>query len=918
MKPKYSRYLKVALPTLIVIPAIIQLASAGVITPEPSGNVTIAPNTVAADTITASGGTDANPSVTIGNGAILTGDTVIQNAINVTAPGYTIINGGKLSGDLEGIFSNSDDLTVFNLFAPATGGSSITGGTDGIVAGNGFTLVNEGFGTVSGNGINGVGIFSGNETSIFNDSNATISGAQGGILAGDDAEITNAGNIFGNGGIAIDLGNNGFVENSGVIIGDIGISATSSGLTPLGLQVINSGEIRSNSAGVLQDAIVGSAVDDSITLNLGSLITGNIFGGAGNNTLTFNGGITTPGGTGNVVRGDVEGFTTLTKAGSGVAFIGSTADVGSGLNVFADVININGGGLYFNADIAGDTDTFATINANGAAVGGTGIWTADVNILTGGISAGAIPINLDAIPENSVGSVQILGNVVHSPNSFIRVDIIPNSPINDGINSDIIEQTGVGSTYNVTGANIRLSPTSLDKVITPGKYTIIDSDEAIVGFGSLGTIGVQFNPNITSTGVFSPSGSGSDFQDSVLTRNFTTASLGDANTNLELDIAYGFATLPGFTTNQQSLGSALDALALQPGLGDAEQDFIAALALSDIDSVQNTLSAIGPENMFTISNSIINSNYRLHRMAQDRMAASRAGADQNPSTMEPAKYDSKGGMMSPGQTTSMSSSPSNTIWGSISGDRQTYDGSNETIGSDADVGAVTAGYEYRINPYFIIGGLVDASTADLDNADIESIRFAVYGSYGASLGFYSDFLVGYGMHEFDQTSSVLGNDFKSDTDADSLQALLTAGYTMGSAAVKHGPFVGLEYQNLNVDGFNRTGGGLALRVGDYDVNSLRGLIGYRVNARTGAFTPYASIAYAHEFDGDSENVDASIGGIPFAVRGNDLESAVLITAGTGYDITDSLVLDLGYRGEISTDDDGLSSHGGSISLNYSF
>jgi len=305
-------------------------------------------------------------------------------------------------------------------------------------------------------------------------------------------------------------------------------------------------------------------------------------------------------------------------------------------------------------------------------------------------------------------------------------------------------------------------------------------------------------------------------------------------------------------------------------------------------------------------------------MTQDRLAASRARSDAGSTMTEPAQYDAKGGMISSGTSTSMGSSAGGSFWGSISGDKQEYDGANGTGGFDGDVGAVTAGFDYRFNPYFMIGGLVDGSTADLDSVDIDSIRFAVYGTYGASLGFYSDFLVGYGSHEFDESSNVLGNAFRSDTDADSLQALLTAGYSMGTETLKHGPFVGLEYQKLDVDGFSRTGGGINIVVGDYDVDSLRGLIGYRVNARAGAFTPYASIAYAHEFDGDGENVSASIAGAPFSARGSDLESAILITAGTGYDITGNLVLDIGYRGEISTEDEGLTSHGASLGLTYSF
>ncbi len=177
MKPKYSRYFTRALPSLIVLPAMIQFASAAVITPDAEGNVTIAPNTIAADTIQASGGTAAAPLVNVGAGAILTGNSAAQNAVIVTAPNYTIFNSGQLSSaGAAGIFTNSDNLTVFNAFSPTTGSSTITGGTDGITAGNGFTLVNEAFGMVSGNGAGGLGVFSGNTTTVFNDANATITG----------------------------------------------------------------------------------------------------------------------------------------------------------------------------------------------------------------------------------------------------------------------------------------------------------------------------------------------------------------------------------------------------------------------------------------------------------------------------------------------------------------------------------------------------------------------------------------------------------------------------------------------------------------------------------------------------------------------------------------------------------------------
>jgi outer membrane autotransporter protein len=112
-------------------------------------------------------------------------------------------------------------------------------------------------------------------------------------------------------------------------------------------------------------------------------------------------------------------------------------------------------------------------------------------------------------------------------------------------------------------------------------------------------------------------------------------------------------------------------------------------------------------------------------------------------------------------------------------------------------------------------------------------------------------------------------------------------------------------------------GALPLSISGYEADSLRGLIGYRVNANYGTFRPYASVAYAHEFEDGENRRSASFGGVPFSVVGAAQSSAVLITAGTGIGLTSYLTLDIGYRGEIAIDD-GLTSHGGSIGLNYSF
>lgn len=844
MKPKYNRFKFIALPALIVLP-VITFALGGVINPDANGDIIVTTVNDGANTALASGGLSLTPSVIVQSNASLTGDPVIQTAIRVTAPNYTITNDGSLSGNLDGIF----------------------------------------------------------------------------VGAVSSTDITNNGTIIGSTGAGIYLSDISVITNTNLIEGTTGIFSLN------GSSIENSGTIRSTA--INGNAFFGGTGNDTLLLTQGSIINGNVLGGAGVNNLTLSGGLTSIDGAGNEIHGSVLGFNTITKEGTGLAMIGTVDDVGSGLSTTADTIQINSGALYFNSAIAGSTFPTAEIIANGTAVGGTGVWVANLDVITGGVSAGAIPINLDSDPENAVGTFTILGDVVHSPGSFIRMDIIPDTAILNGINSDLIVQNGVGNTYDVTGANLRISSTDVNRVITPGIYTIVDSDEAIIGFNSLGTVGVQSNANIPDTG-FLATGSGSNYVDSVFTNFFTTPGLADGNTDLVMDVNYDFSSLPGLSPTESALGGALDTLALRAGtgtLGLAEQDLIAALAFSDLDSVQASLTGLSPESGGAMVAGVINSNYRIHRMLQDHLAQVRNSGSVTMTTPEPvANNDGKGGMTY-SQPQEQSTASRSTFWGAVSYDEQDYNGSDRRSDFEGETQAITAGFDYRVSPMFVIGGLLDGSRSDFDNrsgsSEIDSMRAGIYGTYGESMGLYSDFYVGYGKHDLDQDRFAGGipglfGSRNSSADSDSLQAMLTFGYTMGNEQVKHGPFAGLEYQSVDVDDYNQTGGPFTVGVDGYSIDSMRGLIGYRVNAAFGALRPYASVAYAHEFDDDENFSTARFGGVPFQVSGPQLESSVIVTAGTGYAFTPNVMMNLGYRGDISLDNSGVTSHGATLGLSYSF
>jgi outer membrane lipase/esterase len=262
-------------------------------------------------------------------------------------------------------------------------------------------------------------------------------------------------------------------------------------------------------------------------------------------------------------------------------------------------------------------------------------------------------------------------------------------------------------------------------------------------------------------------------------------------------------------------------------------------------------------------------------------------------------------------------------WGSLSYDGQDYDSGGSSADFDGDSGAFTAGFDWLVAPQLVLGVVLDGSKGNYDgsgtDSDVDSFRGAVYGTWGGALGFYSDFLAGYGTHDLDSNIDpvgVLTESVSGSTDANSFQALWTAGYSMGDMRLKHGPFAGFEYQKVDVDGFTQ-GGSLPIEVGGFDVDSLRGLIGYRVDANLGMFRPYASLVYAHEFEDGDNDASASLFGNSFTVSAAEQSSAVLIGIGTGISLNEQLTLDVGYRGDIAVDD-GLTSHGASLGVNYSF
>lgn len=764
-----------------------------------------------------------------------------------------VIGGGTISGSTQGITAGNDANIVNRLQA------TISGGVDGVVVGDTGTLLNYGLisgGTgnaiTAGNGldldnrgtlIGGVSAVSlGNNGGISNSSNIT-GGTGNGITAGTDLVLSNSGSISTTGGSGVSAGAIADITNSNLIRGNVGITATGGGAS-----IYNSGRI------------VGTG---GVAISLGDNA------GVGGNTITLE-------------DGEVDGD--ITSTGSGNVLEASDGTVyGSLTGIQSITVDANG-----ELEIYGDINSPSTIvvEADGG-LGGEGNWQANINL--------ASDSYIYALEEGNSnydsGVLSISGNVIHAVDSAILTGINPDSGIfNDGTSSSLIRSTS--GIYDARNAIIDLYP-STDQALRNGNYVIVE--------GAGGTV----------------LGGGNTIQyygasDTLLGNYFAEASV--AAGDLVVSVDHQFGSLPGLNHNQRSLGNVLDTFmdnesALPSGASGsvALRELIGVLDYNDLGYTQYVLGGIvSPiESALALTESTINSNYRLHRQIQDHLAVARSGGD-IVKAYTGTTTDSKGAVVAP--ATSSYSSKGN-VWGSFSYDWQDYDGPGTIADFDGEVAAFTAGFDYRVAPNFILGVLVDGSKADLDgtgdSTDVESFRVAAYGSWGASTGLYSDFLAGYGTHDLDFS------------DADSFQALGTIGYAFGDDHVKHGPFAGLEYQRVDVDSFGYNSF-VPIDVDGYDVDSFRGLLGYRVNADLGTFRPYASAAYAHEFKDDDTSASAALAGTPFRVSGASRGSALLLTTGTGIRLSEALTLDIGYRGEIALDDEGIDSHGGTLGLNYKF
>lgn len=404
--------------------------------------------------------------------------TGAQNGVLINGAAGNVNNSGIIQG---GNNSNNVSAIQFNLGGIVTNniGGQITGQANGVTISGGVGTISN-TGTIIGTTGSGINLSSGGTVT---NTGGSITGATNGVMIGGGTgtpvnSITNSATITGTANDGILLSNGGIVVNNagGVISGGTnGIEITNAAGTISNAGTINGGTLAIN---------FNNLGSNSLILNTGSVLNGNVNGISGTNILTLQGT-----GSENSV---FTGFSNLTMNGtswalSGASSFGSLTMTAGSLSLVGPTISgnatINGGALNMIGTITGNLISNGGSFSPGSGVNSIGTMSigSPLTLGSGGNmvidfqSAGGGPIDL----LNVTGTAPLNGSITINPidkplpgfsNTFLTASSVTGTFSNINISPLInasITTSGTTATLTVNSINT-FSQVSSEKEIAAG------------------------------------------------------------------------------------------------------------------------------------------------------------------------------------------------------------------------------------------------------------------------------------------------------------------------------------------------------------------------------------------------------------------------------------------------------------------
>ncbi|SDB54811.1 subtilase-type serine protease [Pseudomonas sp. NFACC23-1] len=553
-----------------------------------------------------------------------------------------------------------------------------------------------------------------------------------------------------------------------------------------------------------------------------------------------------------VWRNDIAGHGGLTKEGVGTLVL-------TGANTYSGPTLVNQGRLAINGSLA----SAVTVN-DGGILGGNGR-IASLTASRGGSVA----------PGNSIGTLQVAGDVTFQPGSNYSVEVSPTA-------SDLIVAGGKAS---VDGATVSLSLENSPTLLTAGEVKSL--------------LGRQFNILQAADGIEG------HFAGVLPNYAFLGGDLAYSTSGIQLAVERNdasFASL-GLTPNQRSVASAAERLGAGNGLYEA-------LLLSPSAAVaQQAFEQLSGEIHPAIGTLLINDSRQLRDAMGDRLR-------------QDALYDA-------GTPTDASSN----AWFKVLGAWGKNDGGNDHASTTSSIGGLLAGVDGLISDQTRLGFVTGYSDSSLSMGDgTHSSAKADSYHLGAYLGHEIDALrltVGgaHSWHRIDvkrdlQWGDVSGRE-KTKRDARTTQFFTEAAYRLNLQPVALEPFANLAYVHLDSDSFHENGDNAALHGGDDRRDAVLSTLGVRAS-HTLALSDRqqlqlsGSLGWQHNLSHTTSEQDLAFAGSSntFAVQSVSMDrNAAVIGARAGLAVAKDVRVNLDYNGLIGSRD---KTHGVGLTLDWQF
>lgn len=553
-----------------------------------------------------------------------------------------------------------------------------------------------------------------------------------------------------------------------------------------------------------------------------------------------------------VWRNDISGHGGLTKEGIGTLVL-------TGDNTYSGPTLVNEGRLAITGSLA----SAVTVN-DGGILGGNG----RIASLTANRGA-------SVAPGNSIGTLQVAGDVTFEPGSNYAVEVSPTS-------SDLIVAGGKAS---IDGATVSLSLENSPTLLTASEVKSL--------------LGRQFNILQAADGIEGR------FGQVLPDYAFLGGDLAYSASGIQLAVARNatsFSSL-GLTPNQRSVAAAAEQL----GAGNALYE---ALLLSPSAAVaQQAFQQLSGEIHPAIGMLLINDSRYLRDAVLDRLR-------------QDALYDANA-----------PTDAGSNAWVKVLGAWGKSDGGHENASSTHSIGGLLAGVDGLIGDGTRLGFVTGYSDSSLSMGDgTHSSAKADSYHVGAYLGHEIDALrlsVGgaYAWHRIDvqrdlQWDDVNGRE-KTKRDARTAQLFTEAAYRLDLQPVALEPFANLAYVHLDSDSFHEKGDSAALTASDDRRDAVLSTLGVRAShtlvlSNTQQLQLSGTLGWQHNLSDTRSEQDLAFvgGGRTFAVQSVSMDrNAAVIGARAGLAVAKDVQLNLDYNGLLGSKD---KQHGVGLTLDWRF